>query len=149
MNIKSILSPLAIGGALAAAALAGPAMAADDMARLSAKLDGASETAGGEAGGTGAFYGEVDPDSGDLCYTLTADGIGTPTAAHVHKGAAGSDGGVVVALNVTGNDGDECVALQRDVAKAIVADPAGYYVNVHNAAFPKGAVRGQLGKAQD
>jgi len=52
----------------------------------------------------------------------------------------------VVKLNITGNDGDECSALQREVAKAIVADPGSYYVNVHTADYPKGAIRGQLTK---
>ena len=37
-----------------------------------------------------------------------------------------------------------CVEVDRDLAEAIAADPRGYYVNVHNAEFPGGAIRGQL-----
>lgn len=123
-----------------------PVMAADAVS-LSAKLDGASEPAGGDTKGSGAFSAQIDPETGDLCYTLTAKGIGAPTMAHIHKGAAGSNGDVVVNLNIT-TDGDECAALQRDLAKAITANPSAYYVNVHNAAFPKGALRGQLAGPQ-
>lgn len=141
---RTLLASLAIGGALAAAALVAAPAQADDTVRLAATLNGAS---GGDADGTGAFAAEIDPDTGDLCYTLTVKAIATPTAAHIHKGAAGTDGEVVVPLNVTGNDGDECSAVQHEVAKAIVTDPAGYYVNVHTADFPKGAIRGQLAKA--
>ena len=54
---------------------------------------------------------------------------------------------MVIPLNVTGTDGDECSAVQHEVAKAILANPAGYYVNVHTADFPKGAIRGQLAVA--
>jgi hypothetical protein len=32
------------------------------------------------------------------------------------------------------------------VVKDIVANPGNYYLNVHNAEFPPGAVRGQLSK---
>ena len=52
----------------------------------------------------------------------------------------------MVTLAITGEGSDECVAVEPDTLKAIVAAPEGYYVNVHSAAFPKGAVRGQLSK---
>jgi hypothetical protein len=32
------------------------------------------------------------------------------------------------------------------LAKDILKDPADYYVNVHNAEYPAGALRGQLSK---
>lgn len=135
--------PLAVG--LALSLLPGalsPALAAS--VKLGATLSGANEPGGGDADGTGAFSAEVDADSGDLCYTLTASKIGAPTAAHIHTGAAGANGAPVVTIDVTGASGDECVAVEPDVLKPIVANPAGYYVNVHDAQFPAGAIRGQL-----
>ena len=39
---------------------------------------------------------------------------------------------------------DGCVTVPREILTAILANPANYYVNVHNAEFPAGAVRGQL-----
>jgi hypothetical protein len=37
------------------------------------------------------------------------------------------------------------VTADRELLKAIASDPEDYYVNVHNADYPAGAVRGQLG----
>lgn len=128
---------LVFGGALApAAALAAPVT-------LVATLTGAAETAGGDPDGSGAFSVEIDADSGDFCYSLSARDTDKPTMAHVHTGAAGVDGGPVITIDVTD---DECIAVEPAVLKPIVENPAGYYVNVHTAAFPKGAVRGQLEK---
>ena len=61
--------------------------------------------------------------------------------AHVHSGTAGANGPPVVTLEM---GSDLCVAVEPDVLKPIVATPEAYYVNVHNAAYPKGAIRGQL-----
>jgi hypothetical protein len=37
------------------------------------------------------------------------------------------------------------VTVTRQLARDIVRNPSDYYVNVHNADFPGGALRGQLG----
>jgi len=40
-----------------------------------------------------------------------------------------------------------CVSsVNQDLIKAIIQHPEEYYINVHNADFPAGAVRGQLSK---
>lgn len=137
-------SPILALGVTFAAALALPATALAAPARLAATLNGANETGGGDPNGAGKFSAEADPDTGDFCFTLSATGIDAPTAAHVHTGAAGKDGPPVITVQVTGEGSDECVAAEPDTLKAILAAPEGYYVNVHTAAFPKGAVRGQL-----
>ncbi|MET0587635.1 MAG: CHRD domain-containing protein [Novosphingobium sp.] len=127
-----------LGGALAAM-LAVPAAA--ESVVLVATLNGANEPAGGDADGTGSFEMEVDPAEGGICYTLKAEGIDPATAAHIHTGAAGVNGPPVVTLSVGSG---QCIAAKPEVLKPIVAAPAGYYVNVHNAAYPGGAIRGQL-----
>ncbi len=130
--------------ALAATALSTPALAAP--VTFTATLTGAAETGGGDADGVGGFKVEADEDSGDFCFTLWADKTTKPTMAHVHEGAAGADGKPVATLEITGKDSDACIAMEPALIKALVANPAGYYVNVHTADFPKGAVRGQLEK---
>ena len=45
----------------------------------------------------------------------------------------------------TDGDSEKCVAIEPAVAQALLSSPADYYVNVHNADYPGGAVRGQLG----
>ncbi len=126
---------------IAATPLVGAQAAQAASVKLGATLTGA---AGGDPDGTGAFAAEVDADAGDFCYTLTAAKIAKPTMAHVHTGAEGTNGPPVITIDITGAGDDECVAVEPDVLKAIVAAPAGYYVNVHTADFPAGAIRGQL-----
>lgn len=112
--------------------------------KLGATLNGANEVGGGDADGTGTFSVEIDPDAGDFCFTVTSAKIGAPTAAHIHAGAAGANGAPVITIDPKGDD--ECIAVEPDVLRPIVATPDVYYVNIHNAEFPGGAIRGQLVK---
>lgn len=134
----------AILAALAASLLASPSWA--KPVTLTATLTGAAQTGGGDADGMGGFKADADDETGDFCFTLWAEKITKPTMAHVHVGAAGADGKPVATLEVTGKDSDACVAMEPALIKEIVANPAGYYVNVHTADFPNGAVRGQIEK---
>jgi len=133
------LRVLAIALSTAALGASFPALAA--KATLVSTLNGANETGGGDTDGTGSLTADVDPDSGDFCYTLTATKIAKATMAHIHSGAAGANGPPVITVDVAT---DECVAVDPEVLKAIVAAPGNYYVNIHNADFPAGAIRGQL-----
>jgi hypothetical protein len=130
----------------AAAVLAAPGAASAAGVKLKATLAGAAEEGGGDAKGNGTFTADVDADSGDFCYTLVAKTTDKPVAAHVHSGAAGASGPPVLTIMVTGPGTDECLAAEPDKLKEILAAPENFYVNVHTASFPKGAIRGQLSK---
>lgn len=127
---------------LAALFVTAPALAA--TTKIQAPLTAAAEVPGpGKGSGTATLT--FDSDKGQVCYMLMASGTDTPTMAHIHKGAAGVAGGVVVALAPPATGMSEgCAPLAADALADIVAHPADYYVNVHTAAFPKGAMRGQL-----
>jgi hypothetical protein len=83
-----------------------------------------------------------------LCYTLAVFGIANPTAAHIHQEAAGLNGPIVINFNPprTGNPGTSsgCVNVAPALISNIRNTPNGFYVNIHNSAYPGGAVRGQL-----
>jgi hypothetical protein len=73
----------------------------------------------------------------------------TFVAGHIHAGAAGTNGDVVVQL-FSGSANPRLflqvgrVDVDEDVAAAICGDPAQHYVNYHTTQDPEGAVRGQL-----
>jgi hypothetical protein len=154
----------AIAGATAAAAITaavvpmGMAVAGHTNAVLEADLTGraevgTSERLAGDPNGRGeAYVFGIDGDPTTLCYVLTVDKIGTAVAAHIHEGAAGTNGPVVANLAAPG-DGNAADCLTEGEAgkfvgdqtvAEILANPGNYYVNVHNAEYPGGAIRGQL-----
>lgn len=126
--------------------LAVPAFADGHEHTLGASLFGENEVghdgAGEDAGGD--FMGIIDMRAGSLCYYLETYGMEDVTAAHLHKGAKGENGPPVVALLADADD-ETCADVEGEVLADIAADEEGYYVNVHTAAIPAGAVRGQLG----
>jgi hypothetical protein len=122
--------------------------AAQGMGKATAKLTGDAEVPGpGDPKGSGNVQVTLDPGKGEVCYELSVANIQEATAAHIHEGAMGKEGPVKVALEAPkGGAAKGCTKADAAVIQGIIKDPAGYYVNIHNAAFPKGAVRGQLSK---
>ncbi len=139
---------------LVALALAGPASAAklggaDQGGRLlTTTLTGAEEVPGpGDPDGTGFAAVTVNPGKGLVCYELSVSGIAPAAAAHIHEAPFGEVGDVVVGLAPpTDGSSSGCATVDRALAKEILKNPADYYVNVHNAEYPAGAIRGQLSK---
>ena len=125
-----------------------PVVAGQAMGNAKATLMGGAEVPGpGDPKGSGTVVVTFDPDNGDVCYELSVANLQEATAAHIHKGVKGEEGQVEVALEApkTGT-AKGCTKADVVVIEAIMQDPTDYYVNVHTAAFPKGAVRGQLSR---
>ena len=140
--------------AIVALAIAGPASAAklggaDQGGRqLTTTLTGEQEVpVPGDPDGIGFATVTVNPGQGVLCYELSVSGIAPATAAHLHEAPPGEAGPVVVTLEApTDGSSGGCIDVGRALAKDILKNPADYYVNVHNAEFPAGALRGQLSR---
>lgn len=134
------------GAALAAAPVLADGHEEAHERALGASLFGMNEVghegAGEDAGGD--FSGIIDMEAGTLCYYLETYGLEDVAAAHVHKGAAGENGPPVVVLEANADD-EVCAEVEADVLTDMAANEEGYYVNVHTAAIPAGAIRGQLG----
>jgi hypothetical protein len=128
-----------VAGLVAVGVWAGTAQA--DSASLSANLTGP-----GNGSGTATVI--VDSDLGTACWELTVTLDPPATAAHIHRGAEGSTGGIVVPFDAPAGGVSVGCAENVDPAliREIIQNAAGFYVNVHNSAFPGGAIRGQLGQ---
>jgi hypothetical protein len=81
-----------------------------------------------------------------LTWKLTFSGLtGPATAAHIHMGAVGKAGNVVIALCTpckSGVHGKKTIS--RAVKRALMHHKL--YVNVHTTKNPNGEIRGQLAK---
>jgi hypothetical protein len=109
-------------------------------------LTGESEAPAGDPVATGTATVRMRAGQGQVCYRLSVSNLSSAAiAAHIHVGAAGTSGNVVVPLKTpSGGQSSGCAAASRSLVASMLAKPAGYYVNVHTNEFPGGAVRGQL-----
>lgn len=112
-----------------------------DANSLHATLTGKVEVPKGDRDGAGTA--EVKITGRKVCWEIKASKVATLTAAHIHKGKAGFAGPVVVPFGKT-YKAKGCATAPAAIAAAILNSPRSYYVNVHNAKYPAGALRGQL-----
>ena len=116
---------------------------------FSTGLTGAAEVPGpGDPDGSGDISLTINPGQEQVCYAVHVEDVDPVVAGHIHVGTSTEPGPIVVDLMPeidASGDGSKCVHGDRATLLAIMTNPAGYYVNLHTAAFPAGAVRGQLG----
>jgi len=98
-------------------------------------------THSGDPDGSGSATVRLRPGAGRVCASISWTGIDDPSAAHIHRA---SDGFVLVDLTGAVTGGSRCVDAPRAVIRRIALHPRRYYVNVHNATYPAGAVQGTL-----
>ena len=111
-----------------------------------ATLAGANEVPGpGDADGWGMARIAINDATNQLCTDLEVRNIGDVTAAHIHRGGPGVAGPPVIALDrPDDDDSNDCDTVADSLVDEIRANPRGFYVNVHTAAYPAGAIRGQI-----
>jgi hypothetical protein len=96
--------------------------------------------------GAGSALVTLNRGQREVCWDIEVHDLTSPVIlAHIHHGAAGSNGPVVVDFMEPVNGLSGCVSADAALITAIREDPADYYVNVHTTTFPGGEVRGQLG----
>ena len=78
-----------------------------------------------------------------VCWEIKVSGVQTIVAAHIHKGRPGAAGPVIVPFGKVFK-AKGCTTTTAAIAAAIQKAPSPYSVNVHNAKYPGGALRGQL-----
>ena len=107
----------------------------------------------GDPDGSGGAQVTINVKNEKVCFTIVVLDITLPTAAaHIHAGAAGVAGDIVVTLEapeeIDGTGIGLATGCVRDQPRPLLRDiknnPDQYYVNVHTSDFPGGAVRGQL-----
>lgn len=110
-------------------------------------LTGAQEVGGGEPDGAGRAEISITDEFGQVCWDLNGvTGIGPITAAHIHRGARGVNGPPVFTLKQSNEGGYKgCASGSEWVQNRIEGNASDFYVNVHTAEYPNGAIRGQLG----
>ena len=112
---------------------------------FAATMTGANEVPPADPDGSGTATISTNDAVNQICTHLEVRNIGAVTAAHIHHGAAGVNGPPVVTLDPPDdNDSNDCDAVSDKLLDDIRRHPGDYYVNVHTAEYPNGAIRGQI-----
>ena len=137
--------------AVGAIALAGCATLEETVAEevsetFDAVLTGANVVGSGDADGYATAEISVSDEAGQVCWDVNdVRGIGAVTGAHIHRGAAGTNGPPVFTLRQS-NEGDwqGCTDASEWTQEFLEGAPNLFYVQLHTAEYPAGAIRGQL-----
>lgn len=115
-----------------------------ELTTLFTSLDGTQETPASGSTATGTAVLSVNPATGAAYGTILTQGL-TGVASHVHDGAMGVSGPVILPLQA-GGAGVWTLpdASILSAAQVVTFQAGGLYGNVHSVAFPNGEIRGQF-----
>ena len=163
---------LVLGGVLVGCSDTSTMPSSNSSATFTAALRTSNEVpavTGSEADGSGTATvtfnlsrdsaGNIMSATMDATVSATGFPAGTVlTASHIHTGAAGTNGGIFVNLGLNDGEGNLAtgsgsftkrgITVPLDQANSILANPAGFYLNIHTATNAAGVARGQLTRAQ-
>jgi hypothetical protein len=155
MRARLILPVLLVAGALILAAIPAVALAADPpQPAFGGPLAGSQEVPAVTTTATGEGTAVISPDGSKIWYVVTYSGLSGPAvAAHIHTGASGQAGGIILPLKVS--DSPMVGTLTSadfkasgpitTFAQAVAAIKGGQtYFNIHTAANGGGEIRGQI-----
>ena len=120
-----------------------------------ADLTGAQENPPVSTSASGKGTVVISADNSTITYLVSYSGLsGTANAAHIHTGAVGANGGVILPLTASASPMVGVLTSANftasgsvtSFADAVAAIKAGTtYFNIHTAAHPGGELRGQIG----
>jgi hypothetical protein len=125
----------------------------DDVLKFAADLRGANEVPPVTTTATGSALVTLDA-ANNLTWEVNSGSIVSPTLAHIHRAAAGTNGNVVVTFAANSSAFTNgrlrgSAVIDAALANDIRTNPAGFYVNVHTTANGGGEIRGQLATANE
>ena len=122
--------------------LAAPA----DILFATTALSGANEVPAVTTSASGNVVGTYNKTTKILAYSVAYAGI-TPTAWHIHKGAAGTTGGVIFDMGTVFSTPFAYATPALSATQEADMLAGSFYVNMHSAKSPSGEIRGQLAVA--
>jgi hypothetical protein len=134
-----------IAAGIACAALLAVIPAKAETVNFKANLSAQEEVPPNSSKGTGAVTATYDSASKKLTWKGSYSGLSGPaTAAHLHSGEKGKNGGVSVPIAPATSPIEGSATLTDQQAADLMAGKL--YVNIHTAAHKAGEIRGQLTK---
>ena len=134
---------------VAAFALASCATYSDNMpswmpgsSAVSVKLSPAEEVPPAQSSGSGSGSIRVAED-GSVSGSVTTTGV-AGTMAHIHQGAKGQNGPVIIPLTKNGDTYTVPASAKLNASQMQAYKAGNLYVNVHSNTYKGGEVRGQL-----
>jgi len=118
----------------------------DDITFAFGSLDGSQQVPAVNTTAGGTFAVTANTIAGTVVAHVNTSGVDDATAAHIHDGYAGTNGGVAIGLTQDAGDVTHWSAIDApaDAAQLAALAAGRYYTNVHTPANPGGEIRGQV-----